>query len=112
MCLPALYRNVSLHSYNYIRCSKVDDRPEGSGGASPFAMGVNGLVTRNVAVYVKKLKIWGDWKDHDAGENAKAGRVSDGSMMLSMSIRAAIDRTSALESFAYGLRQFDRGNIC
>lgn len=112
MCLPALYRNVSLRSYDYVRCSKVDYRSEGSGGASPFATGVNGLVTRNVAVYVQKFKVWGDWKDHDAEESAKAGRVSDGSMMLSMSIRAAIDRTSTLESFTYGLRQFDRGSIC
>ena len=111
MCLPALYSNVALHSYDYIRYSKVDNRPEGSGGASPFAMGVNGLVTRNVAGYVKKLKVWGNWKDHDMEECAKVGRVSDGNMMLNMSIRAAIERTSALESFMYDFRCGGRGKV-
>lgn len=110
MCLPALYSNVSLHSYDYIRYSKVDSRPEGSGGASPFAMGLNGLVTRNVASYVKKLEVWGDWKDHDGEDCAKVGRVSDGGMMLNMSIRAAIDKISALESFKYSLHQVAYGN--
>ncbi|MCJ1479381.1 hypothetical protein MMC13_008066 [Lambiella insularis] len=103
MCLPTLYANVSLHSYDYIRYSDVDNRPEGSGGASPFSMGLNALVTRNVAGYVKKFRVWGKWKEHDLEECAKVGRVPDSSMMLSLLVRAAIDRMPALEAFTWEL---------
>ena len=77
--------------------------PEGIGGASPFSMGLNALVTRNVSGYVKVFKVCGKWKDYDLEDYAKIGRVPDGSMMLNMLVRAAIDRMPALESFTYEL---------
>ena len=103
MCLPALYSNVSLPSYDHVRCSKVDNRPEGSGGSSPFCMGLNALITRNVTGYVKKFKVFGKWKEYDLEESSRMGRVPDNSMMLNMTIRAAIDRMSALDTFTYVL---------
>ncbi|MCJ1377055.1 hypothetical protein MMC17_000145 [Xylographa soralifera] len=103
MCLPALYADVSLHSYDYIRYSEVDNRPEGSGGASPFSMGLNAIVTRNVTGYVKKFKIWGKWKEYDLEECAKVGRVPDSSMMLNLLVRAAVDKMPALETFSWEL---------
>ena len=104
MCLPQLYSTVSLHSYDHVRFSEVDGRvvPEGIGGASPFSMGLNALVTRNVSAYVKNFKVWGKWKDYGMEEFAKVGRVPDGSMMLNMLVRAALDRMPSLESFTYG----------
>ena len=103
MCLPILYANVSLHSYDHIRYSEVDNRPEGSGGASPFSMGLHALVTRNVAGFVKRFRIWGKWKEYDLEECANVGRVPDSSMMLNLLVRAAVDRMSGLESFRYTL---------
>jgi hypothetical protein len=101
MCLPTLYSSVTLHSYDHIRRAPGSSKPEGWGGASPFCMGLTALVTRNVAVYAKHFRLVGEWKDHDREECAKVGRVPDGSMMLNLLVRAAIDRMSALESFAY-----------
>ena len=101
MCLPALYADVSLHSYDYIRYSEIDNRPEGSGGASPFSMGLNAIVTRNVTGYIKKFKAWGKWKEYDLEECAKVGRVPDSSMMLNLLVRAAVDRMPVLETFRY-----------
>ena len=101
MCLPALYADVSLHSYDHIRYSELDNRPEGSGGASPFSMGLNAIVTRNVTSYIKKFRIWGKWKEYDSEECARVGRVPDSSMMLNLLVRAAVDRMSALETFRY-----------
>lgn len=99
MTLPQLYSNVSLHSYDYIRYSPVDGRPEGCGGATPFMRGLNALVTGKVAGYVKTFRVWGEWREHDLEECAKVGRVPDGAMMLSTLIRVALDRMSMLESF-------------
>ena len=62
-------------------------------------MGLNALVTRNVAGYVKRFRVWGKWKEYDSEECAKLGRVPDSSMMLNLLIRAAVDRMPALESF-------------
>lgn len=103
MCLPQLYSNVALHSYDHVRFTNLDgyNLPEAVGGASPFAMGLNALVTRNVANYVRKFKVCGKWKDYDLEEYAKVGRVPDGSMMLNMLVRASLDRMSALDSFTY-----------
>ncbi|MCJ1437923.1 hypothetical protein MMC27_007310 [Xylographa pallens] len=103
MCLPALYADVSLHSYDYIRYSEVDNRPEGSGGPSPFFMGLNAIVTRNVTGYIKKFKVWGKWKEYDLEECAKVGRVPDSSMMLNLLVRAAVDKMPALETFSWEL---------
>ncbi|MCJ1401210.1 hypothetical protein MMC11_004422 [Xylographa trunciseda] len=107
MCLPTLYADVSLHSYDYIRYSEIDNRPEGSGGASPFSMGLNAIVTRNIAGYIKKFKVWGKWKEHDLEECAKVGRVPDSSMMLNLLVRAAVDRMPALETFSTGSWELD-----
>ncbi|MCJ1281510.1 hypothetical protein MMC26_000830 [Xylographa opegraphella] len=103
MCLPALYADVSLHSYDHIRYSEVDNRPEGSGGASPFSMGLNAIVTSNVSGYIKRFKVWGKWKEYDLEECAKVGRVPDSSMMLNLLVRAAVDRMPALETFVWEL---------
>lgn len=67
--------------------------------ASPFSMGLNGLVSRNVAKYVKKFRVGGGWKDHDGPEHSKVGRVTDASMNLSSLIRVAIERMAVLENF-------------
>ena len=99
MTLPSLYINVSLHSYDHVRYSPHDGRPEGCGMASPFSMGLNGLASRNVASYVKKFRVRGEWKDHDGQEYSKVGRVTDASMNLSTLIRIAIERMAVLEEF-------------
>lgn len=97
MTLPQLHQNVTLHSYPTIRY--VDGVPEGCGAASPFSMGLNGLVTRNVAGLVRSLRLWGEWREHDVGEHARFGRVPENSMMLNIVVRAAVDKMDKLESF-------------
>lgn len=69
--------------------------------ASPFSMGLNGLVSRNVASYVKTFRVCGEWKDHDGPEYSKVGRVTDASMNLSSLIRVAIEKMAVLETFWY-----------
>lgn len=69
--------------------------------ASPFSMGLNGLVSRNVAGYVKRFTVLGEWKDHEVEYYSKAGRVTDGSMMLSILIRVAIEKMVVLDSFRF-----------
>lgn len=101
MTLPQLYRNISLTSYNTIRYR--DDHPEGQGSASPFAMGLNALVSRNVASLVHTLALQGDWREHDLQEFSKVGRVPDDTMMLNIAVRAAVDRCIQLESFTWDL---------
>lgn len=99
MTLPSLYTNVSLHAYDYVRYSPHDGRPEGCGMASPFSMGLNGLVSRNVAGYVKAFRVYGEWKDHDGPEYSKVGRVTDATMILNSLIRAAIEKMTVLDRF-------------
>ena len=103
MCLPKLYSNVILRSYDHIRYSEETMHPEGMGGASPFAMGLNALITRNVVNYMQKLSITGEWQEFGLEESAQAGRVPDGDMMLGLLVRAALDRTAQgqLKSFTY-----------
>ena len=101
MTLPQLYSDVSLRSYDYIRQSKRDGRPEGCGMASPFTMGLNGLVSRNVAGYVKNFEVCGEWKEFELQELAEVGRVPDGSMMLMTLVRVAIEKMAVLNSFRY-----------
>ena len=67
--------------------------------ASPFTMALSGLVTRNVAGYVKKFHLKGDWKEYDLKDCATAGRVPDGSMMLNTLVRVAIERMTGLSEF-------------
>lgn len=97
MCQTLLYEKITLSSYDTIRYK--DERPEGLGSSSPFAMGLNALVTRNVASLVRSLTLQGQWKEHDLQEFSSAGRVPDDAMMLNIAVRAAVDRCTGLESF-------------
>lgn len=99
MTLPQLYSNVSLRSYDYIRYSGRDGRPDGCGMASPFSMGLNGLVSRNIAGYTKNFEIGGEWKEHELEEHSKVGRVPDESMMLNTLVRVAVEKMTVLDSF-------------
>lgn len=67
--------------------------------ASPFSMGLNGLVSRNVAGYVKNFELYGEWKEHGYEEYSKVGRVPDESMMLNTLVRIAVERMAVLDSF-------------
>jgi hypothetical protein len=97
MTLPQLYSNITLSSYEKIRYK--DDQAEGVGSSSPFSMGLNALVTRNVSNLVRTLTLQGHWREHDLKEYSRAGRVPDDAMMLNIAVRAAVDRCTLLESF-------------
>ncbi|KAI4258619.1 MAG: hypothetical protein LQ352_001154 [Teloschistes flavicans] len=101
MTLPQLYTNVALRSYDSIRYSQEDGRPEGCGMGSPFVMGLNGLVLRNVAGYVKRLKFVGECKEYDSEECYRKGRVPDSTMMLNTLVTVAIERCTALRELWY-----------
>ncbi|KZF26932.1 hypothetical protein L228DRAFT_235936 [Xylona heveae TC161] len=101
MTVPQLYEKVTLRSYAQIRY--FNGRAEGHGGASPFAMGLNALVTRNVAGLVRSFKVVGEVSENNVKEFAKSGRIPDGTMFLNMSIRAAIDRMEKLEAVNWEL---------
>ncbi|KAI9837341.1 MAG: hypothetical protein M1819_000415 [Sarea resinae] len=101
MTLPQLYHDVTLRSYRSIRY--VGGQPEGCGSASPFSMGLHGLVTRTVCGLVRSFRVCGEWKEHDLEEHARVGRVPDNSMMLNIAMRAALDRMEHLESFSWEL---------
>ncbi|KAI4118684.1 MAG: hypothetical protein LQ338_007361 [Usnochroma carphineum] len=103
MTLPQLYANVTLRSYNSIRYCAEDGRPEGCGMASPFVMGLNRLVLRNVAAYVQKLSLVGEWNEHDLEECSRNGRVPDSSMMLNTLVSLVIERSTALHEFCWEL---------
>ena len=98
MTLPQLYSRVTLRSYAHIRYG-LDERPEGCGSASPLAMGLNGLISRNLAGLVRSFKIGGDWKEYDLEEFTRVGRIPDNSMMLNMVIRMAVEKMEKLDSF-------------
>ncbi|KAL8949847.1 MAG: hypothetical protein Q9222_004087 [Ikaeria aurantiellina] len=66
-------------------------------------MGLNGLVLRNVVGYVKKLKIVGDFKEHDLDECSRKGRVPDSSMMLNTLVRVAVERATSLKDLSWEL---------
>jgi hypothetical protein len=101
MTLPQLYRNICLTSYNTIRYR--DDQPEGQGSASPFAMGLNALVSRNVASLVHSLSLQGEWREHDLQEFSSVGRVPDDAMMLNIAVRAAVNQCTQLQEFKWDL---------
>ena len=101
MTLPHLWKNVTLRSYNTIRYK--DDVPEGFGSASPFSMGLNALVTRNVSALVRSLGLEGEFGATDLQEHARAGRVSESVMILNIAVRAALDQSTQLESFRWEL---------
>ncbi|KAF2835445.1 hypothetical protein M501DRAFT_941926 [Patellaria atrata CBS 101060] len=100
MTLPRLYEKVTLRSYHEIRYN--NGRPEGYGGGSPFSMGLAGLITKNFAGYVREWTLEGQWKESDLDDFSK-GRVPDNSMMLNISVRAAMDKMTKLESFSWKL---------
>ena len=64
-------------------------------------MGLNGLISRNVAGLVRSFKISGEWNEGDLEEFAKVGRIPDTSMMLNMVVRTAIEKMEKLDSFRY-----------
>ena len=99
MTLPQLYQNVHLRSYSGIRI--LNGVPEGHGGASPFAMGLNALSTRNQCTFVRSFRLSGEWKEYDIDEHARCGRIPDNSLMLNMVVRLAVDKMDKLESFRY-----------
>ncbi|OAG44433.1 hypothetical protein AYO21_01429 [Fonsecaea monophora] len=101
MTLPHLWRNVTLKSYRTIRYK--DEVPEGFGSASPFSMGLNALVTRNVSSLVRSLSLEGEYSASDLYEYSRAGRVSESIMMLNIALRAAIDKCTHLERFRWDL---------
>ncbi|KAK7529671.1 uncharacterized protein J3D65DRAFT_562385 [Phyllosticta citribraziliensis] len=101
MTLPRLYEKVTLRSYSELRY-KENGRPEGFGSGSPFTMGLNGLVTKNVARYVRSFRLVGEWRESDIDDFAK-GRVPDNSMMLNIAVRAAMDRMDRMEHFGWEL---------
>ncbi|KAL5343190.1 hypothetical protein BJX70DRAFT_354785 [Aspergillus crustosus] len=101
MALPQLYRNLILTSYDKIRYR--GDQPEGMGSASPFTMGLNAVITRPYASLVRSLTLRGDWREQELEEHALVGRVPDSSMMLNITVRAAVDRMQDLESFRWEL---------
>ena len=96
MTLPKLYENITLHAYTELRYT--NGRPEGYGSGSPFSMGLNALVSRNVTNYVQRFGLVGEWRESDIDDYSK-GRVPDNSMMLNIAIRAALDRMENLKSF-------------
>ncbi|KAH7402939.1 hypothetical protein BKA66DRAFT_404599 [Pyrenochaeta sp. MPI-SDFR-AT-0127] len=100
MTLPRLYEQVTLRSHSEIRY--IEGRPEGYGSGSPFAMGLNTLVSRTFSDYVQAFRVIGDWREHDV-DDYKQGRVPDNSMVLQIVIRAALDKMKSLRSFAWEL---------
>lgn len=76
---------------------------------SPFSMGLNGLVLRNVASYVEKFRVHGEWKDYELPEYSSIGRVTEGSMMLNTMVRVAVEKMPLLDSFRYGRMTFTKG---
>ncbi|KAL4901634.1 hypothetical protein BDW74DRAFT_159847 [Aspergillus multicolor] len=101
MALPQLYQNLILTSYDKIRYR--GDQPEGMGSASPFTMGLNAVITRPYASLVRSLTLRGNWREQELEEHARVGRVPDSSMMLNITIRAAVDRMQDLEDFRWEL---------
>jgi hypothetical protein len=98
MCLPRLYEKVDLRAHSEIRY--IEGRPSGYGSGSPFAMGINTLVSRTFSNYVRQFRVTGEWREHDM-EQYKEGRVPDNIMVLQIALRAALDKMKNLEAFAY-----------
>ena len=100
MTLPQLYTKVKLHSYSELR--HFNGRPEGFGGGSPFAMALNGLVTKEYANLVQDFRVWGEWKEFAEMDFGK-GRVPDTTMLLNILMRAATDKMTKLKTFSWEL---------
>lgn len=98
MTLPRLYEQVTLTSHATIRY--VNGRPTGYGSGSPFAMGLNTLISRSFTDYVHTFRVIGEWREHDVDDYSK-GRVPDNTMVLQVAMRAAMDKMKNLKAFAY-----------
>ena len=94
LALPKLYQSVTLRSYSEVR--RKNGRIEGLGAGSPFTMALSALATSQGASAVKKLKVEGDWHESD---DYMLGRIPDVTVLLSIALRAAIDRMVNLETF-------------
>ncbi|OAT13058.1 hypothetical protein BDBG_08330 [Blastomyces gilchristii SLH14081] len=101
MALPQLYKDLTLTSYDKIRYR--DEYVEGCGSASPFSMALNAAMSRNVGGLVRSLTLRGEWRENELEEHARVGRVPDSSMMLSIVVRAAVDKMPGLESVSWEL---------
>ncbi|EXJ56161.1 hypothetical protein A1O7_09092 [Cladophialophora yegresii CBS 114405] len=109
MTLPHLWKNVTLKSYSTIRYK--EDVPEGFGSASPFAMGLNALVTRNVSSLVRSLSLEGEFSSADVNEHARVGRISESTMILNIAVRAVLDQCTHLEKFRWDLNVRIQPNV-
>ncbi|ETN42292.1 uncharacterized protein HMPREF1541_04233 [Cyphellophora europaea CBS 101466] len=113
MALPVLWKRVHLQSFNGVRSRKRNrdgefkETPEGMGGASPFSVALNALVTHpNAGKHVRSLGLEGEYGEGDAELErcSRAGRVSENAMMLNICVRAALDRCTELQSFYWKLQ--------
>ena len=104
MTTPRLYKQITLTSYDESLRTRedLDLQDDGLWHASPFAMGLGALVTRKHAGLVQCLKLEGVFREHEL-DQYKNRRLPDGSVMLNLAIRAAIDRCTQLQSFTYTL---------
>ncbi|KAK5392795.1 hypothetical protein LTR20_006846 [Exophiala xenobiotica] len=109
MTLPQLWKRVVLRSHSTIHYR--GDVPEGFGSASPFSMGLNALVTRNVSSLVRSLVLEGDYRSADLEEYSRAGRVSESTMILNIAVRAAVDQCLHLEDFRWDLNVRIQPNV-
>ncbi|GAB7354177.1 hypothetical protein MBLNU459_g4730t1 [Dothideomycetes sp. NU459] len=100
MTIPQLYERVSLRSYAEVRY--VDGRPEGFGGGSPFCMALSGLATSNSSNLVKDFSVAGAWPEPQK-DNYLRGLVPDSTMLLAISMRAAVDKMTNMASFSWEL---------
>jgi hypothetical protein len=91
-----MWEHVVLRSYADLRY--VNGRPEGYGGGSPFTMGLGALVAGNHSQYVRSLSLTGSFREAADDEYLK-GRVPASTMMLSISLRAALERLDLLDTF-------------
>jgi len=102
MTIPQLYEKVALRSYSELRY--VDGKPEGFGGSSPFCMALSGLATSNASSLVKDFRVTGTWPE-PRREDYHKGLVPDTTMLLGISMRAAVDKMTTLANFRYGARE-------
>ncbi|GAM84884.1 hypothetical protein ANO11243_028860 [Dothideomycetidae sp. 11243] len=98
LTLPRLYETVTLRSYADVR--RKDGRVEGLGGGSPFCMALSALATSECASVVKTLRLEGTWQETD---EYMLGRIPDATVLLSIAIRAAIDKMNNLKSLVWEL---------
>ncbi|KPI35507.1 uncharacterized protein AB675_10918 [Cyphellophora attinorum] len=115
MALPLLWKNVTLRNHSTARRRKrtcdgdMKEVPDGLGGASPFAMGLNALVTHpNAGKLVRRLRFEDADDSHFVRDDEteaclRIGRISESAMILNICIRAALDKCHDLEDFDWNL---------